>query len=186
MLSKLCKTLGISGDELLGVESKGKGSRARSSSSVRRNSIITLEEFEQRDHDDPREAHSVLVPFYESIPAGGFSSVDPEEAGLYPVLHHLVHEGVAVIRVHGDSMYDRIWDKDLVLIDKTQTSPKPGQIVAAVYEGEYTLKRFFLSHGHPTLWADNQDFVPRLIEIENPKELSILGTVTRIIDRQVR
>jgi SOS-response transcriptional repressor LexA len=68
-------------------------------------------------------------------------------------------------------MYDGVKDGNLVVLETTESDPKPGQTVAVICEGGHALKRLLLSRGHSTLWADN---------------LSILGTVTRIIDREVR
>jgi repressor LexA len=61
---------------------------------------------------------------------------------------------VFAVRVRGDSMIDaQIADGDTVLLQKR--IPKNGEIVAALLDGESTLKRYLLDHGEPFLKAEN-------------------------------
>jgi repressor LexA len=61
---------------------------------------------------------------------------------------------VFAVRVRGDSMIDaQIADGDTVLLQKRV--PKNGEIVAALLDGESTLKRYVLDHGEPFLKAEN-------------------------------
>jgi repressor LexA len=61
---------------------------------------------------------------------------------------------VFAVRVRGDSMLGaQIADGDTVLLQKR--IPKNGEIVAALIDGESTLKRYLLDHGEPFLRAEN-------------------------------
>jgi repressor LexA len=61
---------------------------------------------------------------------------------------------VFAVRVRGDSMIDaQIADGDTVLLQKRV--PKNGEIVAALMDGESTLKRYVLDRGEPFLKAEN-------------------------------
>jgi repressor LexA len=61
---------------------------------------------------------------------------------------------VFAVRVRGDSMIGaQIADGDTVLLQKRV--PKNGEIVAALIDGESTLKRYLFNHGEPFLKAEN-------------------------------
>jgi repressor LexA len=61
---------------------------------------------------------------------------------------------VFAVRVRGDSMINaQIADGDTVLLQKRV--PKNGEIVAALMDGESTLKRYVLDRGKPFLKAEN-------------------------------
>ena len=138
----------------------------------------------ENDTDRPRSVHTVAVPFYESIPAGGWESVQPAEVGEKEVLRHLVnHDGYVVVRVNGMSMYPRILDGDLILVDTKRTKPKSGETVVALYQGATTLKRYRIINRTPALTADNPEYPP--LEISNPADLVVLGVVVRLIDRDM-
>jgi repressor LexA len=69
---------------------------------------------------------------------------------------------VFALLVRGDSMIGaQIADGDTVLLQKRL--PKNGEIVAALIDGESTLKRYLLDHGEPFLKAENPlypDLIP--------------------------
>ena len=132
--------------------------------------------------DAPRAVHTVTVPLYETVPAGGWSPHVAEQNGGYHVLRHLArHNGYVVVRVQGDSMYPRFLDGDLVLVDTTQKKPRSGQVVVALYRGETTMKRYRRIRGAPVLMPDNPDHKP--MEIEEASDLVVLGVVMRLVDR---
>lgn len=138
----------------------------------------------ENDTDRPRDVHTVSVPYYESIPAGGWSDVAPERGEDKQVLRHLVDNGhLVVVRVIGMSMYPRIMDGDLVLVDTTRTRPRSGEVIVGLYQGQTTLKRFRVLNRQAVLMADNPDYPP--LELTDPDDLVVLGVVTRIIDRDL-
>jgi DNA polymerase V len=67
---------------------------------------------------------------------------------------------------------------DLLMIDRSVT-PVDRQIVVAMIDGEFTVKRFRKRNGKITLEAENPSFQP--IEVGDDQELTIWGAVTYII-----
>jgi repressor LexA len=137
------------------------------------------------DIDHPRPVHTVAVPLYDGVPAGGWSPSAPERDGEHEVLHHLVGDRdggrYVVVRVRGDSMYPRLLDGDLVLVDTHQRRPKSQQVVVAVYRGATTLKRYMVINRRPVLMPFNPDY--QALEIDDPEDLRIIGVVTDLVHR---
>ena len=67
---------------------------------------------------------------------------------------------------------------DTLIVDKSVT-PSDRQIVVAMIDGEFTVKRFRKVNGRITLEAANDSFSP--IEVGENQELTIWGAVTYII-----
>ncbi len=81
--------------------------------------------------------------------------------------------------VQGESMRDAgIFNGDVVLIDKA-ISPKNGQIVVAVVDGEFTIKRLAMRAGRIKLMAANPTF-PDIVPKEG-QEVVIWGVVVASI-----
>ena len=83
---------------------------------------------------------------------------------------------VFAVRVRGDSMINaQIADGDTVLLQKR--APKNGEIVAALLDGESTLKRYVLDHGEPFLKAEN----PLYPDLLPAAELVIQGVMIGLL-----
>jgi repressor LexA len=83
---------------------------------------------------------------------------------------------VFAVRVQGDSMIGaQIADGDTVLLQKRV--PKNGEIVAALIDGESTLKRYLLDRGEPFLKAEN----PRYPDLLPAAELVIQGVMIGLL-----
>ena len=67
---------------------------------------------------------------------------------------------------------------DTLIVDKSVT-PSDRQIVVAMIDGEFTVKRFRKVNGRIFLEAANDTFAP--IEVGETQELTIWGSVTYII-----
>jgi DNA polymerase V len=67
---------------------------------------------------------------------------------------------------------------DTLIVDKSVT-PSDHQIVVAMIDGEFTVKRFRKVNGRIFLEAENPAFQP--IEVGEDQELTIWGAVTFII-----
>jgi len=81
------------------------------------------------------------------------------------------------LRVAGDSMLGRhILDGDIVVLEHG-SEPRNGQIVAALIDGESTLKTFVVKSGKPWLRAENPKY-PNLIPAQ---ELMIQGVFKALI-----
>lgn len=125
----------------------------------------------------------VDIPLFGSIPAGlpqvreqeaeGCVSVDVESLGFKPT------RNTFALRVRGDSMMGRhILDGDIVVLEHGP-EPRAGQIVAALLDGESTLKTFLVRNGKPYLRAENPKY-PNLIPAQ---ELMIQGVFKALIRR---
>ncbi len=123
----------------------------------------------------------VDIPRFGSIPAGlpqtreqeaeGCVSVDIESLGFKPTRHSFA------LRVTGDSMIGRhILDGDVVVLEHGP-EPRNGQVVAALIDGESTLKTFVMKGGKPYLKAENPAY-PDLIPAQ---ELMIQGVLKALI-----
>jgi repressor LexA len=65
-----------------------------------------------------------------------------------------------MLKVKGDSMIDAgIMEGDMVLVERGKT-PKPGQIVIAAVDGEYTMKYYRIKDGVIFLEPANPNFKP--------------------------
>ena len=86
-----------------------------------------------------------------------------------------------LVRVKGDSMRDAgIHSGDVLIVDKSIT-PSDRQIVVAMIDGEFTVKRYRKHAGRVFLEAANENF--RSIQIGEDQELTIWGAVTYIIHK---
>ena len=140
-----------------------------------------------RQIDVPAPAGEGLyrIPIYGVIPAGspqhrdaaaveGCATVDEIALGFRP------KEGCFALKVRGDSMRDAgILDGDMVVIEPTP-SPREGQIVAALIDGESTLKRLVRVRDRWYLKAENAAY-PELY----PREALVIQGVVRTVIRKL-
>lgn len=123
----------------------------------------------------------VDIPLYGSIPAGppqtreqeaeGCVSVDVETIGYKPT------RNAFALRVTGDSMIGRhILDGDFVVMEHGP-EPRHGQVVAALIDGQSTLKTFLVKGGKPYLRAEN----PKYPDLIPAQELMIQGVFKALI-----
>jgi len=126
------------------------------------------------------------VPIYGQIPAGmsalteqtieGHVSLDTRSANLSK------NRGTFALRVQGDSMIGaHIVDGDIVILEDSKEVHN-GDIVAALIDGETTLKRYVLEHGRPYLKAEN----PRYPDLIPARELKIQGVMISLVRKQER
>ena len=80
------------------------------------------------------------------------------------------------LKVRGDSMIEaQIADGDLAILEKRE--PRNGDIVAALIDGETTLKRYVTDRGRPFLKAENPRF-PSLVPV---MELVVQGVLVALV-----
>jgi repressor LexA len=126
----------------------------------------------------------VSVPIYGAIPAGppqdtaqeeeGCVLIDVETLGIKPTARTFG------LKVHGDSMIGKsILDGDVAIIEHG-VQPRSGDVVAALIDGQVTLKTFVLQRGKPYLGAENPCY-PDLIPQE---ELQIQGVMVALIRKR--
>jgi repressor LexA len=119
------------------------------------------------------------VPFVGRIAAGDpiLATQSPED--IFPLPRQLVGEGkLFLLRVSGDSMVDAaISDGDWVVV-REQPVAEDGEIVAAMIDGEATLKTFKRSNGHVLLMPANPLYEP----IQGDKA-NIVGKAVAVLRR---
>jgi repressor LexA len=120
------------------------------------------------------------IPVYGNIAAGMAQDTEPERQGCISVdisaLGIPRHAKTFALKVRGESMIDaHICDGDTVILEFRQ--PRKGDIVAALIDGETTLKRYLVEKGQPFLRAENPNF-PDLIPA---RELIIQGVLIALI-----
>lgn len=133
---------------------------------------------------DLERAEIVDVPLFGQIPAGMAVDAVQEHEGCISVDIHTLgiprHAKTFALKVRGDSMTGaHICDGDFVILEIRE--PRPRDIVAALIDGETTLKRYLVKNGQPYLKAENADY-PDLIPA---RELVIQGVMITLI-RHVR
>src|SRR3954471_23337130 len=101
---------------------------------------------------------TVEVPLYGVIPAGSptLAEQQPEDFVTFDTATFGLARNARLfaLRVRGDSMTGaHILDGDVVFL--TPREPHPRDIVAALIDGESTLKRYLLQRGRPFLRAEN-------------------------------
>ena len=130
--------------------------------------------------DSYRDRAMVEIPIYGTIPAGlpaderqqadGCISVDVETLRLPKGAR------VFALKVRGESMIGAgILSGDVVVLEFRE--PRNGEVVAALIDGETTLKRYVVQRGKPFLKAENPRF-PNLIPAQ---ELVIQGVQVALL-----
>lgn len=128
-----------------------------------------------------KSSASWQLPLFDGIPAGLGDTIEAQEA---PESIKFIPSTLGIgnptrafaIRVRGQSMINAgILDGDVVVLEHKE--PKVGDIVAALVDGENTLKRLVRNGSRYYLQAENPDF-PDIIPIE---ALSVQGVVVSVL-----
>ncbi len=121
------------------------------------------------------------IPLVGRIAAGGPILAEQHIEETFPLPESIVGSGeLFMLKVVGDSMIDAaICDGDYVVIRSQKTCEK-GEIVAAMIDGEATVKTFSRKDGHIWLLPANPDYEPI-----NGDDCEILGKVTAVL-RSIR
>ena len=83
------------------------------------------------------------------------------------------------LRVSGESMLGAgIHDGDLLVVDRS-LDPRPGRVVVAVLDGEFTLKRLVQHQGRLRLEAANPAYPP--LELHRCGDVQIWGVAIHVI-----
>ena len=122
---------------------------------------------------------AAYVPLVGRIAAGGPILAEQYVEDVFPLPRQLVGEGTLfLLKVAGDSMVNAaIADGDWVVV-RQQEVAENGDIVAAMLDGEATVKTFKRSDGHAWLIPHNPAYTPILGD-----EASILGRVVAVLRR---
>jgi repressor LexA len=122
---------------------------------------------------------ATYVPMVGRIAAGGPILAEEQIQEVFPLPKSLVGEGTLfLLEVSGDSMIDAaICSGDYVVIRQEQTASN-GDIVAAMIDGEATVKTFQRKDGHVWLLPHNDAYEPI-----DGTHATILGKVTAVLRR---
>jgi len=119
------------------------------------------------------------VPMLGRIAAGGPILAEQNLETVFPLPQELVGDGeLFMLEVSGESMIEAaICDGDYVVIRQEQTADN-GDMVAALIEGEATVKTFQRKDGHVWLLPHNAAYEPI-----DGTHATILGKVTAVLRR---
>ena len=133
------------------------------------------------DSDSIKPEKTVNIPLVGRIAAGGPILAEQHIEEVFPLPESLVGQGeLFLLKVVGDSMIDvAICDGDYVVI-RSQKDANKGEIVAAMIDGEATVKTFSKKDGHYWLLPANDNYAPIPAD-----DAEILGKVTAVL-RSVR
>ena len=123
------------------------------------------------------------IPILGRIAAGQPIEAVEDREGILPVLADwFAGRGTELfaLRVRGESMIDaHIADGDLVVV-RRQAAAQPGDIVAAMIDGEATVKRFARSGGAVVLKPEHPTMRPIVVEA-GQGDVQILGKVVGVV-----
>jgi repressor LexA len=121
----------------------------------------------------------VPVPLVGQIAAGVRNLADQVIEDTFVLPRQLVGDGTLfLLRVHGESMINAaIADGDLVVV-RQQEKAENGDIVAAMIDGEATVKTFRRAKGHIWLMPHNPAYTPIPGD-----DATILGKVVTVLRR---
>jgi repressor LexA len=138
--------------------------------------LIELPDVESSDSGIP-VGDAAMVPLVGRIAAGIPITADQQVDEVFPLPRQLVGKGdLFMLKVVGESMIDAaICDGDWVVV-RQQKSAENGEIVAAMLDGEATVKVFRQRDGHVWLLPRNSAFEPIVGD-----DAEILGKVVAVL-----
>jgi repressor LexA len=141
--------------------------------------LEVLIELEPSDAENsgPSVADAAMVPLVGRIAAGIPITAEQQIDEIFPLPRQLVGKGdLFMLKVVGESMIDAaISDGDWVVV-RQQPTASNGDIVAAMIDGEATVKTFKRKDGHVWLMPHNEAFAPIPGD-----EATILGRVVTVL-----
>lgn len=161
VLLKLCKTLNISSDYLLGRDEPIE-------SNIR--TVLPNENIR-------------MIPVYKSVSAGFGAYADnyiTEYIPLY-IESNEIAENTMCIKVTGNSMYPKIEDGDLIQVLR-QDWCENGQIAVVLIDGEDgVVKKVEYGNNSISLISINPEYEPRIFDGPQQDRIRILGIVKTVI-----
>ncbi len=156
-----------------------KGYLRRDPNRPRAVGVRPVEEPEQPVEEVVGRSQPTYVPVVGRIAAGGPVLAEQVVEDLFPLPREIVGEGsLFLLRVTGDSMIEAaITDGDWVVV-RQQPTAENGDVVAAMIEGEATVKTFKRQDGHVWLLPHNAAYEPILGD-----EAIVLGRVVAVLRR---
>ena len=126
----------------------------------------------------------LYLPFFQSLVQAGFPSPAEDFTDTKLDLNQFLIKhpsSTFFVRVAGDSMIEAgIFENDLVIVDRSLT-PTSGQIILAVVEGEFTIKKFVKQKNDIWLYPANSNYQP--LKILEGTVFQVWGVVTYTIKK---
>ncbi|MDO5552508.1 MAG: translesion error-prone DNA polymerase V autoproteolytic subunit [Planctomycetia bacterium] len=130
------------------------------------------------------EQKGLCFPIYsDKVQAGFPSPSDDTPAEKLDLGAYLVQNPASTffVKVAGESMIGAgIFPDDLLIVDRSITASN-GDVVVASVDGEFTVKRLFISQRKVELRPENKKF--SAISFKDESELNIWGVVKNVIHR---
>jgi DNA polymerase V len=124
------------------------------------------------------------VPLFLTAVRAGFPSPAEDYVDKQLDLNELLvlHPAATyMLRVEGDSMREAgIFERDLLVVDRS-VRPGDGQVVVAVVDGEFTVKRFRKRGAKVWLEAANPAYPP--LRLREGQNLEVWGVVVWVLHR---
>jgi len=129
--------------------------------------------------DEAATPRPTYVPLVGRIAAGGPVLAEEAVEDVFPLPRELVGDGTLfMLKVAGDSMVDAaICDGDWVVV-RQQPTAENGEIVAAMIDGEATVKTYKRRDGHVWLMPHNEAYEPIPGD-----DATVLGRVVSVLRR---
>ena len=148
------------------LEEKGLISKQKSKSRA-----LKVEE----DESSTESVKAGQVPLVGQIAAGSPILAEENLEGYVNYTSPNIHADPSMLfalRVRGESMIEvGIMDGDIIIIEKCSYAEN-GQIIAALVDGEATVKTFYKENGHFRLQPENRTYKPIIVN-----EVTVLGRV---------
>ncbi|WP_272701548.1 LexA family protein [Desulfovibrio sp. Fe33] len=119
----------------------------------------------------------------ETVPAGFPSPAEEYLEKRLDLNEHLVArpEATYFVRVSGDSMIGAaIHHGDLLVVDRS-VEPKPGNVVIALVDGEFTVKRLRRTPFGLELAPENPEYTP--IQLNDDTDFLVWGVVLHVVHK---
>ena len=133
-----------------------------------------------------KKGSKLELPLYSSPVSAGFPSpADDFLEGAIDLNQQLITNPAStfLVRVQGESMTGAgIFAGDVLIVDKSK-DPKSGEVVIAVLDGDFLLKRFVIKrvNGEKQIWLEpeNSDYNPLMITQD--QDFQIWGVIKYVI-----
>jgi len=127
---------------------------------------------------------ALTFPLYSDLIQAGFPTmIDDSPAGTLDIGAYLVKNPASTFffRAAGDSMKDAgIFPDDLLIVDRSYKAAN-GDVVVAVIDGEFMVRRLFITQKKVELRPENRRY--QAITVKDERELNIWGVVKNVIHR---
>lgn len=144
-----------------------------------------MSESEKPDSSSSKAPKQLSLLAGSSVNAGFPSPANDYLEGELDLNQFLIQQPTATffVRVEGESMIDAgIFSGDILVVDRSKR-PVSGQIVVAVVDNEFTVKRLKMANGKIVLVAENPAYPD--ITLQGSDELTVWGVVSAVVRKML-